>query len=189
MKEEIKADFPYGQKTMQFISVASRNYLIEEQESGKLKASKLTTIRHDEMGNEVSFEISEESEGTQRLMDFIPMLIGLSKDKVFVIDEIEMSLHPLLIKKLFELFLNHDLFKQVKSQLISSTHEVNLLDIKTLFRKDEVWFIEKNQAGESVIYSLANANVDHLNVVDGYLNGKFGAIPFIRDIKDLGWTD
>jgi len=188
MKEEIKTDFPYGQDTMQFISVSSCNYLIEEKEPGCLKASKLTTVRHDEAGNEITFEISEESEGTQRLMDFIPMLIGLSKDKVFVIDEIEMSLHPLLIKKFFELFLNHDIFRQVKSQLISSTHDVNLLDIKTLFRKDEIWFIEKNQAGESMIYSLANADVEHLDIVDGYLNGRFGAIPFIKDIKDLGWT-
>lgn len=187
MKEEIIAEFPYGQNSMQFVSVSSRNYLVEEKESGGLKASKLTTIRMDEVGNEVVFEMSEESEGTQRLMDFIPMLIGLSKDKVFIIDEIERNLHPLLIRKLFELTLNHDLFKQVPSQLIASTHEVNLLDIKNLFRKDEIWFIEKNQAGESMVYSLANADVDNLNIVDGYLNGKFGAIPFIRDVKDLGW--
>ncbi len=187
MKEEIKAAFPYGQNSTQFVSVSSRNYLIEENESGNLKASKLITIRKDEAGNEVSFEISEESEGTQRLMDFIPMLIGLSKDKVFVIDEIERSLHPLLIRKLFELILNHDLFKSVASQLIASTHEVNLLDLKNLFRKDEIWFIEKNQAGESLVYSLANADVDNFNILDGYLSGKFGAIPFIRDIKELGW--
>ncbi len=190
MKEEIKAEFPYGQETMQFISVSSRNYLIEENKSGHLKASKLNTIRKDEAGNEVSFEMSEESEGTQRLMDFIPMLIGLSKkNKVFVIDEIERSLHPLLIKKLFELILNHDLFKNSSSQLITSTHEVNLLDIRDLFRKDEVWFIEKNPAGESLVYSLANADVDDLNIIDGYLSGRFGAIPFIKDIKELGWKE
>ena len=189
LKDEIKAEFPYGEETIQFISVSSRNYVVEETNSGGLKASKLVTIRHDEQGNEISFEMSEESEGTQRLIDFIPMLIGLSMDKVFVIDEIEMSLHPLLIKKLFELILNHDLFKNVNSQLIASTHEVNLLDIKNLFRKDEIWFIEKNEAAESIVYSLANADVDNLNIVDGYLNGRFGGIPFIKDIKDLGWNE
>ncbi|MCK5717023.1 MAG: ATP-binding protein [Thiomargarita sp.] len=185
MKEEIRADFPYGQGNTQFVSIASCNYLIEETASGTLKASKLTTIRKDAAGNEVTFEISEESEGTQRLLDFIPMLIGLSKDKVFVIDEIERSLHPLLIRKLFELILKHDLYKPAVSQLIASTHEVNLLDIKNLFRKDEIWFMEKKQSGESQIYSLANAHVD--DIVDGYMKGRFGAIPFIRDIKDLGW--
>ena len=187
VKNEIRAEFPYGQQTIQFISVASRNYVIEESESGGLKVSKLTSIRKDEAGNEVVFEISEESEGTQRLLDFIPLLIGLSKDKVFVIDEIERSLHTLLVKKFFELVLNHDMFTKAQSQLIASTHEVNLLDIKKLFRKDEIWFVEKKPSGESAIYSLANAKVDNLDLVDGYLNGVFGGIPFIRDVKDLGW--
>ena len=116
------------------------------------------------------------------------MLIGLSKDKVFIIDEIERSLHTLLIRRLFELLLQHELFHSAPSQLIVSTHEVNLLDIKNLFRKDEIWFMEKNQDGESVLYSLANADVDNLNLTKGYLNGRFGAIPFIKDIKDLGWS-
>ncbi|RKZ55610.1 MAG: ATP-binding protein [Candidatus Parabeggiatoa sp. nov. 2] len=189
VKDEIRAEFPYKQQTIQFVSVSSRNYVIEENELGNLKASKLTTIRKDAVGNEIAFEISEESEGTQRLMDFIPMLIGLSKDKVFVIDEIERSLHALLISKLFDLILNHDTFAHAESQLIASTHEVNLLDIKNLFRKDEIWFVEKNKAGESVLYSLANTDVDNLNVVDGYLSGKFCAIPFIKDVKDLGWKE
>ena len=79
--------------------------------------------------------------------------------------------------------------KNVNSQLIASTHEVNLLDIKNLFRKDEIWFIEKNESAESIVYSLANADVDNLNIVDGYLNGRFGAIPFVKDIKDLGWNE
>ncbi|HID99808.1 MAG TPA: ATP-binding protein [Thiotrichaceae bacterium] len=188
IKDDIRAEFPYGEQTAQFISVSSRNYVIEENESGGLKASILTTIRKNEAGQEVAFEISEESEGTQRLLDFIPMLIGLLKDKVFVIDEIERSLHTLMIRRLIELILNHELFAHAESQLIASTHEVNLLDIKNLFRKDEIWFIEKNQSGESQLYSLANADVDNLSLVDGYLTGKFGAIPFIKDIKDLGWT-
>jgi AAA15 family ATPase/GTPase len=188
VKDDIRAEFPYGEQTAQFISVSSRNYVIEENESGGLKASILTTIRKNEAGQEIAFEISEESEGTQRLLDFIPMLIGLLKDKVFVIDEIERSLHTLMVRKLVELILNHELFAHAKSQLIASTHEVNLLDIKNLFRKDEIWFIEKNQSGESQLYSLANADVDNLSLVDGYLTGKFGAIPFIKDTKDLGWT-
>lgn len=185
MKEEIRAEFPYRQQTAQFISVSSCNYVIEENELGGLKASKLTTIRKDATGHEVVFDISEESEGTQRLMDFIPMLIGLFQDKVFVIDEIERSLHALLIKKLFDLILNHEMFAHAKSQLIASTHEVNLLDINNLFRKDEIWFVEKNSSGESKLYSLANADVDHLDIVENYLNGQFGAIPFIKSIQDL----
>ncbi len=187
VKEEIKAEFPYGQGSIQFVSVSSRNYLIEEDNNGELHASKLITIRKDQAGKEVSFEMAEESEGTQRLLDFIPMLIGLARDKVFVIDEIERSLHTLLIRKFFDLILNHELFRLAQSQLIASTHEVNLLDVKKLFRKDEIWFVEKTPAGESLLYSLANAEVDQFNIVDGYLKGRFGAIPFIKDVKDLGW--
>jgi hypothetical protein len=122
-------------------------------------------------------------------MDFIPMLLGLSKDKVFVIDEIERSLHALLVGKLFDLILNHEMFSEAKSQLIASTHEVNLLDIKKLFRKDEIWFVEKNSVGETGLYSLANAEVDKLNLKEGYLGGNFGGIPFIKDVKDLGWRE
>ena len=187
IKEKIQAEFPYGQGSMQFVSVASRNYLIEEDDNGELHASKLTTIRKDNSGKEVSFEIAEESEGTQRLLDFIPLLIGLARDKVFVIDEIERSLHTLLTKKFFDLILNHKLFRSAQSQLIASTHEVNLLDIKKLFRKDEIWFVEKAPGGESLLYSLANAEVDNLNIINGYLKGRFGAIPFIKDVRDLGW--
>jgi len=61
--------------------------------------------------------------------------------------------------------------------------------ILNLIPKDEIWFIEKNKMGESVLYSLANADVEHLNIVNGYFKGKFGAIPFIKDIKELGWLE
>ncbi len=184
-----KLNIDFFNKVIKLFNFGIDKIQIEEfkdKKSGDL-VSKLITVRKNKTGNDVRFDISEESEGTQRFMDFIPMIIGLSKDKVFVIDEIERSLHTLLIRKLFELLLQHELFDSAQSQLIASTHEVNLLDIKNLFRKDEIWFMEKNQNGESVLYSLANADVDHLNITKGYLNGRFGAIPFIKDVKELGW--
>jgi AAA15 family ATPase/GTPase len=185
-----KLNIDFFNKIIKLFNFGIEKIQIEEfkdKKSGNL-VSKLITVRKNKTGNEVKFEINEESEGTQRFMDFIPMLIGLSKDKVFIIDEIERSLHTLLIRRLFELLLQHELFHSAPSQLIVSTHEVNLLDIKNLFRKDEIWFMEKNQDGESVLYSLANADVDNLNLIKGYLNGRFGAIPFIKDVKDLGWS-
>lgn len=184
-----KLNIDFFNKVIKLFNFGIDKIQIEEfkdKKSGDL-VSKLITVRKNKTGNDVRFDISEESEGTQRFMEFIPMIIGLSKDKVFVIDEIERSLHTLLIRKLFELLLQHELFDSAQSQLIASTHEVNLLDIKNLFRKDEIWFMEKNQNGESVLYSLANADVDHLNITKGYLNGRFGAIPFIKDVKELGW--
>jgi AAA15 family ATPase/GTPase len=164
-----------------------RIFVIEEDNLGQLKASKLITTKPDEDNDLVAFLVSEESDGTQKLIDFIPMLIGLSQGKVFVVDEIESSLHALLIKKLFEFTLNSQIFINTESQLIATTHEIFLLDIKKLLRKDEIWFIKKHHNKESRISSLALADVDDLDIMKGYINGRFGAIPFIRHITELGW--
>lgn len=189
IKESIKADFPYGKKGA--IAVFSINreksYVLQEEAGGELKASELVIFRSDKNSDEIAFELSEESDGTRKVIELIPMLFKLlNGDSVFVIDEIERSLHHLLVKKLFDILLNHEKFKNVESQLIASTHEVLLLDIKKLFRKDEIWFINKKD-GESRAYSLANVDIDGLDIVLGYINGRFGAIPFIPDIKNLGW--
>jgi len=88
------------------------------------------------------------------------------KDTVVVIDELERSLHSILSRTLFDLFLNSPKFKQNHSQLIGTTHEVTLLDVEQLFRKDEIWFIEKDK--QSVVYSLAGADIGKLNIVNSY---------------------
>jgi len=188
IKKSIKKDFPYGKTgAIAIVSITEEKSYVIQEKAGDLKALELVIFRNDKEGDEIPFELSEESDGTRRIMDFIPMLVRLSKgDSVFVIDEIDRSLHVLLLKKLFDLVLNNNMFKNVTSQLIASTHEIYLLDIKRLLRKDEIWFISKTN-GESRAYSLANADVDDLNLAKGYLNGRFGAIPVIQDIKELGW--
>lgn len=186
-KENIKANFPYGSDKTCFVSSENLSYLIQEKQ-GSLQASQILTIRQNNEGQEVLFELFEESDGTRRLIDFIPILMVLQQNNaVIIIDELERSLHSLLSRKLFELFLNNANFKLHNNQLIATTHEVTLLDIKQLFRKDEIWFIEKDEAQQSVAYSLVGADVDKLNLVNGYLNGRFGAIPFIGDVETLGW--
>ncbi|MDM8561210.1 ATP-binding protein [Candidatus Parabeggiatoa sp. HSG14] len=184
-KEKIKANFPYGEDRAYFVSFEKFNYVIQEKQ-GNLQASQILTVRENDKHKEIFFELFEESDGTQRLIDLMPMLMTLYQDNtVVVIDELERSLHALLSRKLFDLFLNNPIFKQGHSQLIATTHEVTLLDIKQSFRKDEIWFIEKDETKQSMIYSLAGADVDKLNLVNGYLNGRFGAIPFIRDAETL----
>jgi AAA15 family ATPase/GTPase len=185
-KEKIRKNFPYGENKA-YVVPTSEFFVIEEDNLGQLKASKLATIRNDEDNDSVVFKIPEESDGTQRLIDFIPMLIGISQGKVFIVDEIESSLHALLTKKLFEFMLNSKIFINIESQLIATTHEIFLLDVKKLFRKDEIWFIKKRHNRESRLYSLAYADIDNLDIMKGYINGRFGAIPFISNIKELGW--
>ncbi|MFN9655236.1 MAG: AAA family ATPase [Dolichospermum sp.] len=192
IKDKIKKDFPYEEGEENAIFIPALKCIISQakDETDKLMVLNLSPVRLDKENSEVKFEISEESDGTQRLIDLFPMLIHLSRgNAVYVIDEIERSLHSLLMKKLFDYFLNNSENKNSNSQLIATTHEVYLLDIKDIFRKDEIWCVEKDKYGQSLLYSLANTDVENLDLTAGYLHGRFGAIPFIRDLKSLGWRE
>jgi len=133
------------------------------------------------------FDLDEESDGTVRLLDFVPAFKSvISEKKVFLVDEIERSIHPLLIKELVKKF---SLDPNTKGQLIFTTHESNLLD-QELFRQDEIWFAEKNKAGSTDLYSLSDFK-EHktIDIRKGYLNGRYGSIPFLGNLKDLNWHD
>lgn len=164
-------------------------FMLRANEHREIQAYKLIT-KHKAIHEkkDVSFEIAEESDGTQRLMDLIPALLELlNNDRVFVIDEINRSLHPNLTYKLIELFLEHR--KNRLSQLILTTHESCLLDL-ALFRRDEIWFLEKTKSGASTAYSLEEYTPRYdKDIRKGYLLGRFGAIPIMHDITDLGWQE
>jgi AAA15 family ATPase/GTPase len=133
----------------------------------------------------VTFDMNEESDGTARLLDFTPAFEGLiSRNKVYVIDEIERSIHPLLIKELVKKF---SLDTETKGQLIFTTHESNLLD-QEIFRQDEIWFAEKDDSGSTDLYSLSSFK-EHktIDIQKGYLNGRYGSIPFLGNLHDLNW--
>jgi len=162
------------------------SYAFEKDKKGNVKAYKLITTHRNSEGKDVEFEIDEESDGTRRLIDFIPMLVDIMKnDSVYLIDEIDRSMHPILTRGILEYFVSQ--MSHSSGQLIVTTHESNLLDLD-LFRKDEIWFVEKNKAGSSKFYSLLEfkprADKD---IKRGYLNGRFGAIPFLTNPKDLSW--
>lgn len=131
------------------------------------------------------FNLNEESDGTIRLLDFIPAFKDVvQKNKVFVIDEIERSIHPLLIKELVRKFSED---KSSNGQLIFTTHESNLLD-QDIFRQDEIWFAEKNKDGCTDLYSLSDFKEHNtIDIRKGYLTGRYGSIPFLANIKDLNW--
>lgn len=133
----------------------------------------------------VLFNLNEESDGTVRLLDFVPAFKSIiSNEKVYVIDELERSIHPLLIKELVQKF-SHD--TNTKGQLIFTTHESNLLS-QNIFRQDEIWFVEKNKEGATDLYSL-NDFKEHktIDIQKGYLQGRYGSIPFLGNLKDLNW--
>ena len=135
----------------------------------------------------VDFDADEESDGTMRLLDFIPAFKGLTEmPKVYIIDEMERSLHPLLVKELVKKF---SLDEQTKGQLIFTTHESNLLD-QSLLRQDEIWFAEKDAQGCTDLYALS-AFKEHksIDIQKGYLSGRYGSIPFLGNLHDLNWHD
>ncbi len=159
--------------------------LILVKESGETFVKQLM-LEHKGKDDQIEkFNLSEESDGTIRLLDFIPAFQDLiSKNKVFLIDEIERSIHPLLIKELLKKFSSDE---ESKGQLIFTTHESNLLD-QDLFRQDEIWFAEKDKNGLTDLYSLSDFK-EHktIDIRKGYLNGRYGSIPFLANLHDLNW--
>jgi len=135
-------------------------------------------------GENFSIELNEESDGTRRLLDFIPALHqSKNNNSVYFIDEIDRSMHPMLVWKFLEFFLRS--CNSSSSQIIVTTHESNLLDLE-LLRRDEIWFVEKDQNLSTRIYSLADFAVRTDQAIQKhYLNGRFGAVPFLGNLENI----
>lgn len=146
---------------------------------GKDEEIEIKTVAFKHGDKDCEFYFADESDGTRRLMDLIEVLIN-TKEKVFVIDEIDRSLHPNLTYKFIELFLNFS--SNTNSQLIITTHEDRVLDLN-LLRRDEIWFAEKNNYGVTKLYSLENYQPRFdKKTCKAYLDGRYGAIPKFKDI-------
>jgi len=164
---------------------ASTTYFFETDSEGNTVIYKQSAIHMTDTYDEVPFEMNEESDGSIRLLDFIPMLIDLRlNEAVYLVDEIDRSMHPMLSKKLLEYYFSH-LSTERDTQLICSTHESNLLDLD-LIRADEVWFVEKGREGASHLTSLAEYKPRE-DIRKGYLQGRYGAIPFFAPVRSLKW--
>ena len=110
--------------------------------------------KHHVIDADYSVSFQDESDGTQRCLNLLPALYHLTQAcKVFVVDEIDRSLHPLLCHSLLKLFL--DACPSGCQQLIVTTHETHLLDLE-LLRRDEIWFMEKDRHQQSRISSLGD---------------------------------
>lgn len=132
------------------------------------------------------FDISEESDGTRRIFDLIELLISakVGKKKVYVIDEIDRCLHPLLTHKLIETYL--DLVDQKEIQLIITTHESRLLDLN-LLRRDEIWFVDKDKDGSSHFISLAQYSTKFDKKIErAYLDGRYEGVPRFDEDWPMG---
>ena len=136
-----------------------------------------------EKNQKILFHAKDASEGTRKLLALIPFLFKILKEeKILIIDEIGNSLHPLLMQGIFRFFQNTDVTHS-NAQMICSTHDVSLLN-PALFRRDQIWFVEKKIDQSTDLYSLADFSPRKYEAFGkGYLEGRYGALPFIGEWK------
>ncbi len=146
----------------------------------KLIAKKLMTSHLKTDGTRAMFETKQESDGSQRLIDLLPAFLNLSaqtSNQVYVIDEIDRSLHTLLTRRLIEGYLA-SCSATTRSQLLLTTHDVLLMD-KQLLRHDEMWVAERDASGASTLYSFSEYKdaAKDKDIRKSYLQGRLGGIP------------
>jgi len=137
----------------------------------------------------VKYEVIDfglESKGTRKLFSLLgPIIDTIRNGKILIVDELDSRLHTLLTIELIKFF--HSKVNK-KAQLIFASHDTNLLR-KDIFRRDQIWFTEKNNIGATELYSLVEYKVNQATVRNDasfekdYLLGKYGAIPFLGDIN------
>ena len=150
-----------------------------EQEIRELKFHHLTD------NEEVKFDIDNESKGTQHLLSVIgPMLDIIDKGKTLIIDELDSSLHPMLVKRLLSLFHAKE-HNSKGAQLIFSLHNTALLS-SGIIRRDQIWFVEKDRNQASYLYPLSDFHPRKNEALEnGYLAGRYGALPFFQNWEEL----
>lgn len=144
--------------------------------------SDITFCHPTEEGESVWFDRRYESFGTQRLLGYAgPMLDALENGKLLVVDEFDTSLHPLLTRYILQLMHNPAISKN-GAQLWMTTHDTSLLK-PDLLRRDQIWFVEKDDNQASHLYSLTEYAPRKNEALErGYLMGRYGAIPFLTDL-------
>ena len=161
-------------------------------DNGRLRAHRLFGIHPGSDGNPVSLPLREESDGVKRLVDLLPAFVRAAtrgQAGVFVVDELDRSLHALLTRQLVEEFLQAS-SPVMRSQLLFTTHDVLLRD-RDLLRLDEMWLIGRNGRGESSLTGVAEfreASRDR-RLRSSYLEGRLAGIPGVLLGESLGLTD
>ncbi len=186
LPEPLKTELQEEVKAGKSVRLTEENIVITR-EDGELVAKRLVAFHPKSDGTEVRFEIYQESDGSQRVIDLLPAFLDLSAQTpqlVYIIDEIDRSLHPLLIRQLLEMYLD-SCSEKTRTQLLLTTHNVMLMD-QQLLRRDEMWATERDEAGVSSLFSFSeykDVRYDK-DIRKSYLQGRMGGIPHIVP----GWS-
>lgn len=164
------------------ISLGNSRYDISW-ENGEIHVNKLM-FSH---GNGDLFEQNDESDGTRRLFDLLPLYQMIKKNYVIAIDELDRSFHTRLTFEFIHFFYKISVKKE--SQLIVTTHDGELLDLDEV-RQDEIWFVERQPNNSTQLYSLSKfkARFDK-DIKKDYLLGRYGALPVFKEEEVLGYSD
>lgn len=180
VKTKLQEEVREGESVrLQAMTPASERFVVTRK-GNELIAKKLVTYHPREDGTEAKFDIRQESDGSQRVIDLLPAFLTLShqvSEKVYVIDEIDRSLHTLLIRKLLESYLGN-CSTETRTQLLLTTHDVLLMD-QQLLRRDEMWVAERDATGNSNMFSFSEYKDIRYDkdIRKSYLQGRLGGIP------------
>lgn len=179
---KLLSELPEGEVIM--VNGGANSRYLAEMKDKEITFKKLMTSHKNEKGETRLFDLTEESDGTRRLVDLSPgILDAISNEKVYLIDEIDRSLHPEITLSIIAAFLKNE--SKTPSQLIVTTHETNLLN-QDLIRKDEVWFTQKGNAGNTTLYSLQEFKPRFdKDLRRAYLAGRFGGVPLLKNCLDF----
>ena len=177
IKNEIANRITHSPVTLR---INDQRFVLKQNENGEIVYSKML-LNHGNAND--LFDYSDESDGTQRLFDLIPIFLAQKNNRVILIDEIDRSLHTNLTRKFIELFFV--VSRDRSSQLIATTHDSNLLDLD-LLRQDEIWFVKREKDHSSIIYSL-NRYKERFDkkIEKEYLLGRYDAIPKLDDLDAI----
>jgi len=168
--------------TVRLVAEPMNERFVVTRKNGGLISKKLVTYHFNADGTETKFDMRQESDGSQRIIDLLPVFLeiaAIQSKKVCVIDEIDRSLHTLLIRRLLEDYLSKCSHNS-RSQLLFTTHNVLLMD-QDLLRRDEMWITERNAQGVSNLLSFSeykDVRYDK-DIRKSYLQGRLGGVPRI----------
>ncbi len=181
LKSRLQEDIKEGM-TVRLMAEPTNERFIVARKGGDLIAKKLVTFHPKADGTDVKFEIRQESDGSQRVIDLLPAFLELSSQtagKVYIIDEVDRSLHTLLTRRLLDAYLA-TCSTETRTQLLFTTHDVLLMD-QQLLRRDEMWVAERDATGVSSLLSFSeykDVRYDK-DIRKSYLQGRLGGVPRI----------
>lgn len=161
------------------IATGKREEGLTEQDADEIK------FKHVTDQGEAVFDLMDESNGTRNLLFLAgPVLHILSNGLILIVDELDTSLHTLLVRELVRLF-HHATTNSSGAQLIFTTHDTSLLSAPDLFRRDQIWLVEKGDDQATKLLALAEFSPRKNEALEqGYLIGRYGGVPFLQ--TDLG---